>query len=179
MMRQSLLASALLLAAGPGHAVDPEEDTPPVPTPTTLECDVGEVWDEDQSVCVPIEEARLTEPVLQRAARELAYADRFEDALAMLARSSTPGSSRVLTFTGLTHGRAGRFEEAFAAYGAALDADPDNLLARAYFGLALIAAGREDAADLQLAEIRARGGRGSWPDRALSRALAAGEPIGY
>jgi predicted Zn-dependent protease len=93
--------------------------------------------------------------------------------------SEAPETSEVLTLTAFAHGRAGEIDTALPIYVAALAADPDNLLARAYMGLALIAADRPDDAALQLQEIRARGGEGSWPDRALSQGLEAGEPIGY
>jgi len=97
----------------------------------------------------------------------------------LLARSTAPGASEVLTLTAFAHGRAGDLDTALPIYGAALTADPDNLLARAYMGLALIAAGRAEDAEMQLSEIRARGGTGGWPDRALARGIAAGAPIGY
>ncbi len=129
--------------------------------------------------CVVIEQSRLDEETLRRTARELAYADRSQDALALLARSAAPGASEVLTLTAFAHGRAGDLDTALPIYEAALAADPDNLLARAYMGLALIAAGRAENADIQLSEIRTRGGTGSWPERALARGIAAGAPVGY
>jgi Flp pilus assembly protein TadD len=126
-----------------------------------------------------IEQSSLPEDVLQRSACELAYAGRSDDALALLARSGDPQSSEVLTLTAFAHGRAGRIDTALPIYESALAANPDNLLARAYMGLALIAAGRGEDAERQLAEIRARGGADGWPDRALARGIEAGVPVGY
>ena len=178
-MIRALLPLALTLAAGAAVAVAPEDQSPPTPTPTTTTCEAGQVWDTESGACVAIEQSRLDEETLRRTARELAYADRSPDALALLARSTAPGASEVLTLTAFAHGRAGELDTALPIYGAALTADPDNLLARAYMGLALIAAGRAEDAEMQLSEIRARGGAGGWPDRALARGIAAGAPIGY
>jgi tetratricopeptide (TPR) repeat protein len=178
-MIRAFLPLALTLAAGAAFAVAPEDQSPPTPTPTTTTCAAGQVWDMESGACVAIEHSRLDEETLRRTARELAYADRSPDALALLARSAAPGASEVLTLTAFAHGRAGDLDTAIPIYEAALAADPTNLLARAYMGLALIAAGRTEDADAQLSEIRARGGTGSWPDRALARGIAAGAPIGY
>lgn len=178
-MIRALLPLALAAAPGAVLAVMPEDDTPPAPTPTTTVCEAGSVWDADTGTCVAPEQSRLDEDALRATARELAYADRSDDALRLLAMSAAPGSSEVLTLTAFAHGRKGDFDTALPIYGAALAADPDNLLARAYMGLALIAAGRSDEAVIQLGEIRARGGQGSWPDRALARGIAADAPIGY
>ena len=179
MLIRTILPLVLMTTATTAFAVGSEDSTPPAPTPTTTACEEGQVWDEDTSTCVAIEQSSLDEDTLRRTARELAYADRSEDALALLAMSEAPEASEVLTLTAFAHGRAGDYDTALPIYTAALTADPDNLLARAYLGLALIAADRIGDAELQLREIRARGGYGAWPDRALSRGLAAGEPIGY
>jgi tetratricopeptide (TPR) repeat protein len=177
-MLRALLA--LTFSATSALAVIPEdEDTPPAPTPTTTTCDAGQVWDADSATCIAIEQSRLPEDTLRRTARELAYADRTADALALLALSDAPASSDVLTLTAFAHGRAGDYDTALTLYDAALTADPDNLLARAYMGLALIAAGRPEDAVAQQTQIRARGGTDSWPDRALTRGIEAGAPIGY
>jgi tetratricopeptide (TPR) repeat protein len=178
-MVRFFLPLALMTAAGAALAVGPEDDTPPAPSPTTTTCEAGEVWDAATGACVAIEDSRLEEETLRRAARELAYAGRSDDALALLAMSGAPDASEVLTLTAFAHGRAGDYDRALPIYTAALAADPDNHLARAYMGLALIAAGRVNEAEAELREIRARGGRGGWPDSALSRGLAAGAPIGY
>ncbi|MCU4653857.1 tetratricopeptide repeat protein [Roseibacterium sp. SDUM158016] len=174
-----LVAAFAFCLAGPALAIGPEDDSPPAPTRTTTECPAGQVWDAETEACTAIEQSRLPEDILRRTARELAYAGRSDDALELLQRSGAPEASEVLTLTAFAHGRAGRIDTALPIYDRALAADPGNLLARAYMGLALIAAGRSEDAGMQLAEIRARGGAGSWPDRALSRGLAAGAPVGY
>ncbi len=178
-MLRIILPLALMSTATAAFAVGSEDNSPPAPTPTTTVCEAGMVWDEETSECVAIEQSNLNEEHLRETARELAYADRSDDALLLLSRSDAPQSSEVLTLTAFAHGSAGDYDTALPIYTAALEANPDNLLARAYMGLALIAADRADDAALQLTEIRIRGGAGSWPDRALSRGLEAGAPIGY
>ncbi|MFW5655934.1 MAG: tetratricopeptide repeat protein [Roseicyclus sp.] len=177
-MIRTTLALVALIGATPVLAVAPEDQSPPAPTPTTTACADGQVWDDTEDACISIEQSALSEEILRSTARELAYAGRSGDALSLLSRSTAPGTSEVLTLTAFAHGKAGDLDTALPIYARALEADPGNLLARAYMGLALIAAGRPEAA-AQLDQIRARGGAGSWPDRALSEAVAAGAPIGY
>jgi Flp pilus assembly protein TadD len=176
---RSPLILVLCACAAPALAVAPEDQAPPPPTPTTTTCTEGQVWDTEAGACTAIEQSALPEEVLRRTARELAYAGRSADALDLLARSAKPAASEVLTITAFAHGTSGDIATALPIYARALAADPDNLLARAYMGLALIAADRGDDAQRQLDEIRARGGAGSWPDRALAQAIEAGAPIGY
>ena len=64
-------------------------------------------------------------------------------------------------------------------YEAALAADPDNVLARSYLGMAYVAKGEFDLARAELLQIRARGAAGTWPDRALARAIRTGVLIDY
>lgn len=154
-------------------AVGPEDD-PPLPTQSTTTCSAGMIWDPGLGRCAVIRNSRLGDDALYRTARELAYAGRYEDAIATLGQMSDPTESRVLTTLGYAHRRAGRVDLGMAYYDRALAADPDNLLARAYLGQAHLLAGRYNMARRELDEIRARGGAGSWPETALDRAIAAG-----
>lgn len=175
------LAGGLVLGlAQAAQAVGPT-DAPPTPTETTTECPVGTVWDGDSAGCVAIEESsRATDPAaLIETVRELAYAGRHDDALALLARAPDPDDTMVLTYLGYSHRSLGDHARGLAYYDRALAADPDNLLARAYLGMAMIRLGTPEGAVAQLAEIRARGGAGRWPERALAAALTAGSTDGY
>jgi len=174
-----LLTLAVITSATAGFAQGWESKSPPTPTETTATCEEGQVWDEDSAACVAIEQSSLNEDRLRDTARELAYFNRSDDALALLAMSEAPDASEVLTLTAFAHGSAGAFDTALPIYNAALAVDPDNLLARAYMGLALIALDRMEDAARQLQEIRMRGGYGSSPDQVLSTGLAAGAPVGY
>ena len=64
-------------------------------------------------------------------------------------------------------------------YDAALAANRDNLLARSYMGQALLLQGDRIGAQAQLTEIRARGGRQTWPELALNMALRNGPSPSY
>ena len=163
----------------PALAVGPEDDTPPTPTQTTTICAEGMVWDQTTQACIAIQDSRLDHDALIGAARELAYADRHADAIALLQMAADPDDSMVLTYLGFSHRSAGRMDTGLGYYDRALTQDPDNLLARAYMGMAFVQLGREADAQVQLAEIRARGGAGGWPGHALAAAIRDGDTSAY
>ncbi len=177
------LAAVFSLAATPLFAVGLgfDEDTPPTPTETTVTCPDGAVWDGDREACVIIQDSNLgaDQDRLIRTARELAYANRYDDAIAVLAMAADPQDTMVLTYLGFSHRRAGRMDVGLEYYDDALAANPDNILARAYLGMAYIQLNQASLAEEQLAQIRARGGTDTWPDRALTRALAENDGSSY
>lgn len=177
--RLSALALAATLAPLAALAAGQDSSTPPPPTPTTTECPASTVWDADERACVKVDAGLLDDDALYGAVRELAHAGRLEDAGAALDAMSDQAEGRVLTYRGFLARRAGDLDAAMTAYRAALDADPDNLLARSYMGQGLAAAGRLEEAEAQLAEIRARGGAGSWAETALLRAVRTGVGFDY
>ena len=182
MFRIMMLSTGLTLAmAQSGFAVGSDDDTPPTPTQTTTECPEGAVWDVETATCVTIEETGLvTDPAaLTRTVRELAYAGRHRDALALLDRAPDQSDSMVLTYRGFSTRSLGDMTGGMVHYTQALAADPDNRLARAYMGMAYLIIGQADRAAAQLAEIRARGGEGRWPEQALAAAIAQGTAAGY
>lgn len=152
--------------------------TPPAPTPTTEECEDGTVWDEETESCVAPEDTTNDEAALIDNARELAYAGRYDDTLAVLDRLD-PADPWVLTYRGFVARKTGDMTAALAYYQDALDIDPDNLLARSYMGQGLVVDGRFAAAEAELDEIIARGGAGTWPEVALRTALETGEGYDY
>ena len=79
-----------------------DEEAPPSPTPTTSICPDGQVWDVDEAECVQIAETGLvTDPSsLIGTVRELAYAGRHDDALALLARAPNQDETMVQTYLG-------------------------------------------------------------------------------
>jgi tetratricopeptide (TPR) repeat protein len=172
-------AAFTLLMSQTAFAVGGFDEEPPTPTQTTEDCAEGQVWDEDAGACVQIEDSALNEGALMRAARELAYADRLDDAIALLGMSATPEDTMVLTYLGFSHRKAGRMAVGMGYYDRALAANPDNILARAYMGMAYVQTAQIDLAEAQLAEIRSRGGVGTWPEQALQAAIAAGDADGY
>lgn len=182
MIRHILLATGFGLAlSAPAWAIGTEDDTPPAPTPTTTVCADGMVWDVELAECVKIEDSRLpqTPDRLIANVRELAYAERHQDALSLLGRAPDQADTMVLTYYGYITRKTGDMAAGLAYYDRALAAAPDNLLARAYLGLAYLQTGQKTLAETQLAEIRARGGAGGWPEQVLAKALQDGNATRY
>ncbi|MBC7282373.1 hypothetical protein [Hoeflea sp.] len=177
-MRHLILTAALMFPMV-AFAAGTSDDSPPEPTKTTKVCKDGKIWDEKTKSCADAKESRLDDDTRYAAVRELAYAGKYSEALHVLAAMSDQGESRVLTYYGFTHRKAGRADLGMQYYDAALKADPDNLLARSYMGQGLVAAGDIEAAKLQLAEIEARGGKSSWPETALRKAIKTGRTYSY
>lgn len=175
-MRAPILALAFVF---PVAALAVDNDTPPEPTPTTTVCTGGMVWDHDKGQCVEVEGSGLDDDALYEAAREFAYAGQYENALTALRAMKNQREDRVLTYMGFTLRRSGDRDQGMGYYRAALEANPDNLLARAYLGQAFVELGDLDGARVQLAEIRARGGRDGWPERALLEAIETGRSFRY
>lgn len=151
----------------------------PKPTQTTKECKGVKVWDPKKKRCVKPKGAALDADTLYGAVRELAYAGRFEDAQGVLSAMADQEDDRVLTYWGFTYRKLGDSERANAYYQKALNANPDNLLARSYMGQGFVADGRTREARNQLDEIRARGGTGTWPEASLAEALRTGTTHDY
>ena len=173
----SLVLATLLPCAA--FAVGDEEPTPPVPTETTAECAEGTIWDEATKACVAPTEESLNDDTRYKAVRELAYAGRAEEALAVLDTMAEGDTDRVLTYKGFASRKAGRVAEGMAFYAKALDQNPDNILARSYMGQALAGMGKTAEARVQVTEIRQRGGAGTWALQALETAIATGKGYSY
>ncbi len=177
-MRTTFLAAALALPAA-AFAAGSDNDSTPTTTETTTQCSEGMVWDANLGQCVAPKESSLTDDALYEAVRELAYAGRYADTLNVLAAMSDQSDDRVLTYRGFVARNTGDLEGGEAFYRAAIEANPDNLLARSYMGQGYVVEGRVDEAYAQLVEIRARGGEGSWPARALEAAIRTGVTTNY
>jgi tetratricopeptide (TPR) repeat protein len=169
----------LLLLAVPVAALAVDSDAPPEPTPTTTVCTDGLVWDSAAGACVEVTEGRFDDDTLYDAAREFAYAGQYRHALTALQAMREQRSDRVLTYMGFTLRKSGEADRGMVYYEAALAANPDNLLARAYLGQGLVVLGDMAAAEAQLGEIRARGGAGTWPEVALLGAIRSGRSFDY
>ena len=88
-------------------------------------------------------------------------------------------TDRVLTYMGFANRKAGRVEEGMKYYLAALEKNPDNILARSYMGQGLVEQGKIELAEAQLDEIVARGGKDTWPEKSLRQAIESGETYSY
>lgn len=180
---RSVPAAALALTmsvalAGPALAVGSDSSAPPAPTPTA-DCPTGQVWNPTTRACEAADRSRHDPGLLYEAVRELAYLGRYESAEIVLAAMPDPLDDRVLTYRGFLARMQGEDEAATGWYRAALAVNPDNLLTRSYMGQGMVAAGDLAGARLQLAEIRARGGAGTWAELALAEAIATGRTSGY
>lgn len=177
-MRFLALAAALTLPVA-ALAASGNDWNPPKPTETTKTCKGKRVWDEQKKRCVRPRKSSLNQEQLLGAARELAYADRQEDAQAVLSAMADQQDSVVLTYWGFTHRKLGNSELAQDYYDQALARDPDNILARSYLGQGLVEQGNFGAALIQWKEIKARGGDGTWAEASLRSALETGASHSY
>lgn len=174
-----ILAAALALTPQLAFAVGSDDSEPPTPTETTTECAKGEIWDEKTKACVKADEQSLNDDQRFDAVRELAYAGRHDEAMAILALMTEGETPRVLTYQGYLLRQTGRVEEGIAAYERAIALDSGNILARSYYGQLLVQMNELPLAQMQLAAIRMHGGGGTWAERALASAIATGVTTTY
>lgn len=152
---------------------------PPASTNTTKTCKGVKVWDAKTKACVNPKKSQLDQDTLMGAVRELAYAGRPGDAQGVLRLMKDQNDDLVLTYWGFTSRKMGKGDLARAYYIHALTRNPDNILARSYMGQGLVAQGRIDEAIIQLQEIRARGGTGTWAEVSLHKAISTGQTYNY
>ena len=170
-----LLLAAALCAPTALYAAGGSDDPPPKPT---VFCSGSKVLDKKTNKCVDAKESSLERDDLYETVRYLAYAGRYTDAQEILAVMPENDSGR-LTYMGFTHRKLGNRRDAMAYYEKAIAQDPANNLARAYMGQGFVEDGDIDLAMTQLQEIRAHGGTGSWPEKALRIAIATGKTHNY
>ena len=169
-----ILAATLALAPHLALAAGSDDSEPPTPTETTTECEKGTVWDEKTKTCIKADDQSLNDDQRFGAVRELAYAARYDEAMAVLAAMTEGETSRVMTYQGFLLRQTGRIEEGIAAYERAIAMDPGNILARSYYGQLLVQMDELAMAEDQLTLIRASGGTGTWAETALATAIKTG-----
>ena len=180
MLRTALLTSALLLAPSLAFAVGSSDSTPPTQTQTSSDCEGTQVWDEETKTCVDAQQdSSLTDDDRYNAVRELAYSGAYDRALGILDTFENADDDRKLTYLGFVSRKMGDLDTGMRWYRAALDINPDNLLARSYMGQTYVVQGNAMAASEQLREIRTRGGRETWAARSLELALRGGPEASY
>lgn len=163
------LITAPVYAAGGGGGGDG-----PTPTPTSKKCKKGEVWNKKKKKCIKAKAGVTTDDALYEAARELAYVERYDEAIHMLELAANRNDPRILNYLGFSHRNAGRMEVGLGYYQEAIKRDPNYVLARSYMGQALLQNGDRVGAAVQLVEIEKRAGKDNWPYKSLASAMATG-----
>lgn len=148
-----------------------DDEPTPKPTETTEKCEEGKVWDKEKEECIDIKTSQFNDDDIFQTARELAYADRYNDAIELLSMANNADDPRILNYLGFSHRKAGDFDKAMNYYTKAISINPDYLLARSYMGQGLWMQGENLAAIKQLHEIRNRGGESTWAYTALQDAI--------
>ena len=174
--RSALFSVIIAVATATGaHGAADNDDEPPKPTETTMECEDGKIWDKDKKECVEANSSHFDDDDLFDAARETAYAGQYDRAMHFLTLASNQNDPRMLNYMGFVLRKKGDTVRALDFYKAALAIDPDYNLARSYMGQGMAADGDVNGARKQLAEIWARGGRDSWAYASLNRALTGAD----
>lgn len=175
-MKHIVLASALAIPFGATSAFAAgggDEQAPSKP-----KCKTGQVYDKKTKACVVAQESNLDVDSLYENVRELAYAGRYDDAQVVLAQMPQ-NDDRTLTYLGFTNRKMGNVDAAMSYYAQALRVNPANVLARSYMGQGLVEQGKIADALVQLREIRAHGGTGTWAEASLRTAIATGQTFNY
>ncbi|MFN0264402.1 tetratricopeptide repeat protein [Tepidamorphus sp. 3E244] len=124
-------------------------------TTTETNCPSGQIKDSDGK-CKPSESNAIDNEARIIYGLSLAKAERYDEALAVLATAADQNDPRVLNYTGYSLRKSGKVEEGIGYYKQALAADPNYVQAREYLGEAYLTLGRLDLAEEQLAEIEKR-----------------------
>ena len=124
--------TTLTLALFPISAFAAGSETPATPTPseTTTVCADGLVWDIATQSCMTPEQSTNDDSARLNDVRELAYEGQLVAALDVLRSLEDQTSPLALTYYGFVHRQLGDSARGMTFYQAALQADPDNLLAR-------------------------------------------------
>ncbi len=171
--RTLILAGALagslaagLLPSAPAFALGSDSDSTPV-------CKTGEVYDKKTNSCVKQGRVALSDGNLADYAYALAKANRFEEALAILATAKNQNDPVVLNYRGYATRKLGRTDEGISYYLRSVAADPSYAKVREYLGEAYVTKGRLDLAREQLAAIQAICGTGCEEYLDLNEAIGA------
>ncbi len=168
----ALFPMAAIAAGGGG-------DTAPKPSETTTTCAEGLVWDLATESCMDPATSTNDDTARLDDVRELAYDGQYLAALNVLDTLENPQAPLALTYYGFAHRKSGDIDLGMTYYNAAISADPNNLLARSYMGQGHVASGDQVLAQVQLTEIRMRGGRDTWAETSLVNAINTGVGASY
>ena len=167
-----LLAAALIGAASLSWSGALAMAPDPAPLPT---CDKGKIYDKKKGVCVQAQSGVVDDATLAAYAYQLAKADRYGEALAMLDLLQDANTPEALNYRGYATRKLGRVEEGVGYYLQAVKLDPDYTLVREYLGEAYVTQGKIDLARRELAEIEKRCGTTCEEYEDLAEAIAAAQ----
>ncbi len=111
--------------------------------------------------------------------RKLADAQHPAADAQLLDAMSDPSAGRVPTCRGFLLHKTGRLTLAGEYYRSAFNKDPNNLLVRSHLGQGFVKAGNLTGARGPHDEILARGGKGTWAEESLRKALSSGLTYRY
>ncbi|MEM9795656.1 MAG: tetratricopeptide repeat protein [Pseudomonadota bacterium] len=168
-MIRILLSTALLACPAVAFA---NAEAPTRQTPTSQSCADGKIWNAATKTCVDAQDSRFRDSDRLDAARELAVAGRDAAAALVLSALAAPDNPDALATRGFAARKAGAVTQGVALYERALAQAPDHWMTLGYYGQHLAEIGDLEGAETLLMRIRASGGRGTWPEIALTRALA-------
>ena len=100
----------------------------------------------------------LSDDEVYQAGYWLARKGNYEAAISTLSKAKNRNDARILNVMGFANRKLGRLDVAMGLYTKALEADPDNAMARAYLGEAHLQQGKLEGARAQLAELKRRCG---------------------
>ncbi|MCO5065169.1 MAG: tetratricopeptide repeat protein [Rhizobiaceae bacterium] len=147
--------------------------------PTVSQCKKGEVWDKKKQKCVKAQRGATDDESIYEAGRDLANAERYQEAIDILELAANPNDPRILNYLGYSNRKLGHVELGLKYYQAALAEKPDYTLVREYLGEAHLQMGNLPAAKEQLAEIeRLCGGTSCEEYRDLAEEIEAFEKKG-
>lgn len=172
MKLSTLISAALIGLSIPTYAYAAGSGDDSSATTTATKCEAGEVYDKKLEKCVVLKSA--TDDALYENAMGLAYRGEYQTAIDLLKVVKNQEDPRVLNYMGFSHRKLGMNDKAMDYYARALDINPDYILARSYMGQGLVSDGDLVGAKVQLTEISARGGEGSWAYRMLDNAIISG-----
>ena len=165
------LVLGMFAAPLPSHAAGDGGST--ITTPT---CKKGHIFNKSRKKCVKAKKSSsLDDDNLYEAARDLAYAKRYDEALTVLKLASNQNDPRILNYLGYATRKSGDVKKGLAYYQAAIDINPDYTLARSYMGEAYLQLGDIANAKLQLKEIKLRC-KGACPEYAALESQINGQP---
>jgi tetratricopeptide (TPR) repeat protein len=172
MVRALLAAFTLSIAAGSATA-DETAFSKDV-GPARAGCDASPKGSAAWQACVGAARAEMSDEELFYAGYWLAKSGRYAEALTYLnlARSK---DARVLTYIGFATRKQGDVDKALPIYAAALQKDPNFVVARAYLGEAYLTKKQPARAKAELAEIANRCGTACAAYTDLARHIATYE----